>query len=108
MDVIDFLEGLKLTLEHLKSYVDGNTTDSRASSISDQIEKIKTPFKAFQETVEKYEKSLGEASTRGRFERVSTTIKWALKEISGDVEKLKVAIMQPIQIINTLLSLQLL
>ncbi|KAF2492873.1 hypothetical protein BU16DRAFT_583936 [Lophium mytilinum] len=105
---VDFLDGFKLTLEHLKTYIDGNPADSHASSISDQIEKIKVHFESFQNAIEKYEKALGEASTTGLVKKVSRKMRWTLKEMSGDVDNLKAAVMQPLQIINTLLSLQML
>src|ERR1700710_116722 len=61
---VDFLDNLELTLEYLKTYINGNPTDIHASSISDQAEKIKGPLKHFQESIEKYEKSLSEVSTK--------------------------------------------
>jgi hypothetical protein len=103
---VEFLDGLRITLGHLKTYIDANPTDTHASSISDQIENIRAPFDVFQEAVTKYEESLGGASTSTQVGKVPREVRWALKELSGDFEKLKFAILQLLQVTDSLLLLQ--
>jgi hypothetical protein len=102
----DFLTGFRITLEHLKRYAEDNPNDTYIGDLNDQLARIESPWKDFKVFVDKYEKSLDEASQRSRFLKTPRIVKWTIKDLTGEVEKLERAITKPVQVINSLLSLQ--
>jgi hypothetical protein len=104
----DFLGGFKTTLQHLHAHTQNCFKDPYTEDIQDQLKKINGPWKAFESFLAKYEKSLGENSKRRGLEKAPRTVQWALKDLSGEVEKLEDAIARPLQVVNSMLSLQIL
>lgn len=55
--------------------------------------------------VDRYEASLGGEATTSKFEKATKISKWTLKDLSGEVQRLKASIESPLQLINLLVSL---
>ena len=105
-DASGFLQSLKTTLDHLAHYVDLNCSDVYARDILEQLERITSPWNNFKAFISKYEKSLGPSSRQSKLGKAPQTVQYTLKDLSGEVDRLRAAVAQPLQAINTLLSLQ--
>jgi DNA anti-recombination protein RmuC len=93
---VSFLNSLKSTLEHLEKYV-GNTPQSELSQdIAKLLQKIRGPWDEFKKFLDKYKKSLGKSSTKSELNKAPRTIQHTVKDISGNVEKLRRQIEQPL------------
>jgi hypothetical protein len=108
---VSFLNSLKSTLEHLERFVDGTRGSSSQASemprdISKLLQGIREPWEEFKKVLDKYEPSLGASSSRSKLARAPRTIQFTVKDISGKVEKLRRQTEEPLQAINSLLSLQ--
>jgi hypothetical protein len=103
----DFLDGLRSTLEILKAHVE-NLPDGLSDRLTSQIERVDRPWKEFQCFVKKYEKSLSEPSSSlsTKIKKASSIVRWAAKDLMGEVQKLDAAIAQPLRVLNTLLLIQ--
>jgi benzoyl-CoA reductase/2-hydroxyglutaryl-CoA dehydratase subunit BcrC/BadD/HgdB len=102
----DFAISLKNTLEHLRTYTTLHTDDEHAEEIAEQARLIEKPWKEFHNFLNKYEKSLGERSQRSKLSKAPRVLRWAAKELSGEVQKMEAAMNRPLQSLNMLLSLQ--
>lgn len=107
-DAVSFLESLEATFEHLKSSIENHDSQPYSDSIGAQLKRIDGPWKEFKHYLDQYEQSLAEGSERSKLRKVPKKIQWALKDINSKTQKLREQIVQPSQIINCLLSLQLL
>lgn len=107
-DAVSFLESLEATFEHLKSSIENHDSQPYCDSIGAQLKRIDGPWKEFKQYLDQYEESLTEGSKRSKLRQVPKKIQWALKDINSKTQKLREQIVQPLQIINCLLSLQLL
>ncbi|OCK99534.1 uncharacterized protein K441DRAFT_730180, partial [Cenococcum geophilum 1.58] len=107
-DAVGFLESLEATFEHLKSSIENHDSQPYSDSIGTQLKRIDGPWKVFKQYLDQYEESLAEGSKRSKLRKVPKKIQWALKDINSKIQKLREQIVQPSQIINCLLSLQLL
>jgi hypothetical protein len=103
----DFLSSFKTTLKRLETYVEANPNDAYASDIGEQLQRIQNPWGRFVGFVEQYEASLAHGSQKSRFDKARKIVKWTLKDLSGEVEKLQEAIQSPLQLIDPLLSLMI-
>lgn len=101
-----FLHSLTSTLQHLEDYVKASPQNALSSSISKLLDAIQGPLNDFKDFLDKYEASLGKASTKSKLGKVPKTVTYTLKDISGKIEKLRRQAEQPLQAINSLLSLQ--
>ena len=107
-DAVSFLESLEATFEHLKSSIENHDSQPYSDSIGAQLKSIDGPWKEFKQYLDQYEESLAEGSKRSKLRNVPKKIQWALKDINSKTQKLREQIVQPSQVINCLLSLQLL
>ncbi|KAH7093617.1 hypothetical protein FB567DRAFT_588041 [Paraphoma chrysanthemicola] len=101
-----FLYSLTSTLQHLDDYVKPSPQNNLSSSISSLLDMVRGPLDDFKIFLDKYNASLGRASTKSKLGKVPKTVTYTLKDISGKVEKLRRQTEQPLQAINSLLSLQ--
>jgi len=101
-------ESLETTFEHLKSSIANHDSQPYSDSIGAQLKRIDGPWKEFKQYLDQYEESLAEGSKRSKLRKAPKKIQWALKDINSRTQKLREQIVQPSQIINCLLSLQLL
>lgn len=102
----NFLSGFRITTEHLKRYIESHPDGTYTHDLREQVQSIDAPWKAFQSYLEKYEKSLAEYSHRSRLGKAPRTIQYTINELAGEVSKLETAILNPQNVIGTLLSLQ--
>ena len=102
-----FLQTLEVTLDHLAKHAELNVSDSYLKDISDQLEHITLAWNAFESFVGKYDQSFGESSSDATLKKAQKIVQFTLKDLSGEVDKMRVAVAQPLQAINTLLSLQM-
>lgn len=102
----DFLTGFRVTLEHLRKYVEENPEDAFVDDIIAQITRIEEPWRSFKSYLEKYEKAFDTLSQRSRLAKSPRSVKWAIKDLSGEVDKLERAISKPLELVNSLLLLQ--
>ncbi|KAH9835983.1 hypothetical protein Tdes44962_MAKER01902 [Teratosphaeria destructans] len=63
-------------------------------------------WKRFEAFLQQFDRSLSESSTRGKLAKAPRTIQFTLKDLSGEIDRLRVAVSQPLQVVNTLLSIQ--
>jgi hypothetical protein len=86
-----------------------STSSSQSNDLPQDISKllqdIREPWEEFKKFLDKYEPSLGASSSRSRLARAPRTIQYTVKDISGKVEKLRLQTEQPLQAVNSLLSL---
>ncbi len=101
-----FLHSLISTLQHLDDYVKPSPQNALSSSISSLLDTIRGPLDDFKAFLDKHEASLGKASTKSKLGKVPKTVTYTLKDISGKIERLRQQAEQPLQAINSLLSLQ--
>jgi hypothetical protein len=103
-----FLNSLKSTLDHLERFV-SSTSSSQSSDLSQDISKllqgIREPWEEFKKFLDKFEPSLGASSSRSKLAKAPRTIQYTVKDISGQVEKFRQHTEQPLQAVNSLLSL---
>lgn len=106
-DALGFLQSLKVTLDHVGKHASRSSSDVYENDIVLQLDRITPHWKAFEAYLLRFEQSLGPTSSRSSLAKAPRTIQYTLKDLSGEVERLKTAVAQPLQVINTLLSLQL-
>ena len=105
-ECFNFLESFKTTFEHLTRYAEEEATDRYAATISNQAKQLEQPWRRFETFVAEYEASLGKDVRKNRFIKSPKVAAWTWKEMSGEIQKLKTSVIQPLEIINTVLSLQ--
>lgn len=101
-----FLNSLTSTLKHLEEYVNDTPQNDISQEILKLLELVKGPLDSFKTFLDKYEASLGNLSSKSTLGKAPKKITYTLKEISGKVEKLRLQVEQPLQAVNSLLSLQ--
>ncbi|KAF2273062.1 uncharacterized protein EI97DRAFT_482656 [Westerdykella ornata] len=104
---VAFLNSLTSTLQHLEKQIGASSAqDDISRDLSKLAQLIREPLEVFKVFLDKYEASLGESSTRSSLSKAPKTIKYTVKELSGKVDKLRRQVEQPLQAVNSLLSLQ--
>lgn len=103
---VSFLNGLKSTLDHLEQFVSSTSQSNQLSPvISKLLNDIRGPWDEFKKFLDKYEPSLGASSSRSKLGKAPRTIRYTAKDISGKVGNLRRQTEQPLQAVNSLLSL---
>ncbi len=105
---VSFLNSLEITLTLLEEYTTSNPDGDYSSNIAARLKTVNKPWNTFRDYLEKYEKSLSSDSTRSNVANAPRKVQWAIKELDGEVAKLKTAVSQPLNAINTLLALGIL
>jgi hypothetical protein len=101
-----FLSGLSSTLEQLEKHVATVTQDDISEDILKLVNVIKGPLEEFKKFLEKYKASLETTSTKSKISKAPKTVEYTVNTLSGKVERLRRQIDQPLQAVNSLLSLQ--
>jgi hypothetical protein len=103
---VSFLGSLTATLRQLEEYTAATADSSIAQDIANLVQLINGPLGDFSTFLDKYKASLDTSSTKSKLMRVPKTISYTVKDIAGKVDKLRRQVEQPLQAINSLLSLQ--
>jgi hypothetical protein len=103
-----FLTSLVSTLQHLDDYVKKTPQDDISQEITNLLQIIKGPLDEFKAFLGKYQASLGKAATKTTLAKAKGTVSFTVKDVSGKVERLRRQVEQPLQAVNSLLSLQVL
>jgi hypothetical protein len=107
-ETVAFLGQIDATFQHLEKHVGERPNSPYKDAILQQLKLLESPWKRLEAScVKKYEKSLKEGSTRSKLEQVPRMMKWAVKDIDGAVRKEKTAILEPLSMIGSLLSLDM-
>jgi hypothetical protein len=108
---VSFLMRFKATLDHLERFVSSasSSRDSQGNELPQDILKllqdIREPWQDFKTFLDKYKSSLGASSSRSKLAKAPRTVQYTIKDISGKVDKLRQHTEQPLQAVNSLLSL---
>lgn len=105
---VSFLNILKTTLDHLETFVTSSgsgSNDNLPQDIAKLLQEVRGPWEDFKKFLDKYEPSLGTTSSKSKLGKAPRTIQYTVKDISGKVEKLRRQTEQPLQAVNSLLSL---
>jgi hypothetical protein len=116
-----FLNGFKATFEHLENHLiksneqEQQSGDEGINKLTNDIARIlkdiRKPWMEFQQFLEKYEDAFGEQATikttKSKLKQVPKMIQYTVEDLSGKVEQLRTRIEQPLQAVNSLLSLKI-
>lgn len=102
---IDFLFGLEITLQNLRTIGPVIVTPSQQDIIQFETEKIVKPLSDFFAKVQKFDATLGTQSHRGGWRTAPRKIHWALG-VSKEVQTLRERISVPLSSLNILLQSQ--
>jgi hypothetical protein len=101
---VDFLNGLKTTLDKLNEHLEAYPDTFHGKDLAEQAERLKTAVEKFKAKAEKFEASLAPGSTKSSFRRAPKKIQWTL--FADSIKELQAAILQPQNVLNTILLLQ--
>jgi hypothetical protein len=106
---VAFLLSLASTVQQLEDHLERHQNDDTSKGIVKLLQLIEKPLIEFKIFLDKYTETLDAAGKdyESRFRKAQKTISYTLKDLSGKVEKLRREIEQPLNAINTLLSLHL-
>lgn len=102
---VDFLFGLEITLQNLRTIAPVIATPSQQDIIQFEAEKIAKPLSDFFAKVQKFDAALGLQSKRGAWRTARRKIQWAM-DVSKEVQTLRDRISVPISSLNILLQSQ--
>lgn len=105
---VNFLNSIGATFSHLEEHIENDPHDDYSRDIATQLRTMDKPWNTFKTYLAKYEKSLSPDSMRPSVAKVPRKVQWAVKELDGEITKLKSAVCQPLNAINTLLALSIL
>lgn len=105
-EAMDFLCGLQIVLEHLRTYTMENPSHRYSKDIEDLVQQIDGPWKKLRDFLKPYEDSLGINSVRSSITRVPRVVLWTLA--AKEVRQLKASVGQLLQNLTPLLLLLLL
>lgn len=101
-----FLQCLHITIKRAMDYVANNPNSMYTEDLKQNLELIAEPWNDFREFLEPYEPYLGADSAKVVAAKVPKAIKFAMKEVLGEVEKLKAAIVLPLNSMTFLIGMQ--
>lgn len=104
----NFLSGFKVTIERMKRYIEDHPNEACSADLAEQLKSIDQPWNAFQQYLHKYEKSLSEKSQKSRLAKTPRIIQYTIHELNDQVAKLESAVMTPLKVLDSMLSLHLL
>lgn len=104
---VQFLQGFQRTLELLQRYVESNTEDTFAPEIGEQSKRIQAHWEKFAVYLKEYDRFLSDKASANAFGRGLSIVKYTLKDLAGQVDKLKKAATEPLSSINMLLGMQI-
>jgi len=101
-----FLQCLHITIKRAMDYVANNPNSKYTEDLKQHLELIAEPWNEFRDFLEPYEPYLGAGSAKIVAAKVPKAIKFAMKEVVGEIEKLKVAIVLPLNSMLFLITMQ--
>jgi hypothetical protein len=103
-----FLESIMKTLLHVQDYVTRHPDDKWAVDIVQLASRLNAALESIRKSHEKYAKHLGLSrhSKMSKFRIAPTVVRYTIRDLAGDVNKRQSAIMQPLEALGTLLTLQ--
>lgn len=101
---VGFLNGLKTTVDKLNEHLEAYPDTLQGKDIAEQAERLKTDVEKFKAKAENFEASLAPSSTKSSFRRAPKKIQWTL--FADSIKELQAAILQPQNVLNTILLLQ--
>jgi hypothetical protein len=101
---VDFLNGLKTTLDKLSEHLEAYPDTFHGKDLADQAERLKTAVEKFKAKAETFEASLAPGSSKSSFRRAPKKIQWTL--FADSIKELQAAILQPQNVLNSILLLQ--
>jgi hypothetical protein len=101
-----WLESFASSLERVKDYLSANPDAKYTAQISQQVSTIDNAYALLEKYLQRYDKGLSSSQPANAVVAAVKKVKWALKELKGEVEKLKLAVTGPLLKINLLLHLQ--
>jgi len=113
-EAVTILNGMKITLQWTKDYTDQLFVENYADEIEVQVAHVEKAWKRMDKFLQKFDKVVPIASNtsktalRQKFRNIFATVNWTIKDLAGEVVKLRDAVAQPLQILNHLLMLQML
>jgi hypothetical protein len=113
-EALNILEGMRITLEWTKTYAEQLTNGTNADQIKSQVVNVERAWKRMDKFLQRFEKGLSNhpvpsnSVLRQKFVKAACTVGWSIKDLAGEVVKLRDAVAEPLQILNHLLMLQML
>jgi hypothetical protein len=104
---VSFLQGFKITLEHIEGHVRASSPSDLSDDISKLLSDIRGPWNESKNFLKKYDDALGQTVNKPikvirKFPRV---IRFTMSDMSSKVDTLRQEIQQPLAAINSLLLL---
>jgi len=107
-ETVAFLGQIDATFKHLERHIEEHPDSPSRDAIVQQLKLMEVPWKRIEAMyVEKYEKSLGGGSMRSRLRQTPRMVQWAMNDVDAAVRKERVGILEPLGMIGSLLSLDL-
>ena len=103
-----WLSSFATLLERLQAHTGDKSNSKYSIDIQKWVVNIGPQYFAFERYLQKYDSALSSRSDISRVKTAFRQVKWALKELKGHVDHLKVAVSTPLESINLLLNLQIL
>jgi hypothetical protein len=113
-EAVNILNGINITLQWTKEYTDQLAVENNVDEIGVQVAHVEKAWKRMDKFLPKFDKVVPTASNPSktalhqRFRKAFATVNWTIKDLAGEVVKLRDAVAQPMQILNHLLMLQML
>ena len=101
-----WLDSFAHDLERVRDYISENPTAKYSKDVKQQIANIDPKYVEFERYLQKYDAALASTSSVGAIKRTAQKARWAVKQLKGHVDGLKVAVSGPLMSINLLLTLQ--
>jgi hypothetical protein len=89
-----------------KDYLSANSDAKNRAQISQQVSITGNAYALLEKYLQRYDKGLSSSQPANAVVTAGKKVKWALKELKGEVEKLKLAVTGPLLRMNLLLHLQ--
>jgi len=106
-DAVSFLTSIEKTLRSLEALLREHPNLKWEAELIEQGNNLKSAIGKFKDKIEKYERSLGEDSERGKAKRVPREVQFAVF-VSDQVKELRAQVMQPQVILDNFIALQML
>ncbi|KAH7411700.1 hypothetical protein DE146DRAFT_732124, partial [Phaeosphaeria sp. MPI-PUGE-AT-0046c] len=105
---VDFLESILKTLVHIQEYVARNPQDKYVVDMARLVSRIGAPLETIRKSHAKYAKYLGvsQQSKMSKFRMAPSVVRYTLRDLAGDVAKRQSTLMQPLEALGALLTLQ--
>jgi hypothetical protein len=93
-------------LERVKEYVAEHPDAKHTENIKDQIKNVDPHYVQFEKFLQRFDKAFDSKSSVTTVGKAAKKVKWAIKELRGQVDALKVGVNGPMMAVNLLIVLQ--